>query len=508
MTKKVPQITAFLFSVILLIISCLTVNALENNSTSNHLNSEEKTYEEAKALLRQSKSDKALELLFSLKDSVPSGHELKNKINISIAEGYRLRQEFQKGLSLLYELITKPDLPKIDKANAYNRIAALYNEGPSFPSKYDSVIKYSNQCIEIAQINGFTAELATSQNELGYIYRMKSIQDLPKALKLLTAAHENFLSIGDKQNAVAVSINLARTYTIMNDYERAQEVLDSAMTYFNESEDRYLYNRICFFKAGIYRRQNNYKQAYDYMFKSRQLTNAYYKDQLKQKIFEMAAKYEAEKKERENRELRRNNEIQALNLKYKNNAILFLSIGILLAGILIVIILWLLRKRSVANKLLVAKNLELAKLDSQLDEPEKYFKTIQKKELFSASSPNNKRDEEIIEKFKKHFAEEKPYLYSNVSIEEVATEIGTNRSYLSKAINDSFNKSFNNIVNEFRIHAARQIIADKKYEQFSLEAIAEMVGYNSRTTFIRNFKKITGLTPSYFRKSIEEEQRQ
>jgi len=109
---------------------------------------------------------------------------------------------------------------------------------------------------------------------------------------------------------------------------------------------------------------------------------------------------------------------------------------------------------------------------------------------------------DLIEKLNIYFDEEKPYLYSNINIEDVSAQIDTNRTYLSKAINNVFNKSFNTLINEFRIREARQLMTDSKYNHISLEGIGQMVGYNSRTVFYNNFKKVTGLTPPYFRESI------
>lgn len=127
-----------------------------------------------------------------------------------------------------------------------------------------------------------------------------------------------------------------------------------------------------------------------------------------------------------------------------------------------------------------------------------------KSKITDSLQNENSKDNEIVENFRRYLSTEKPYFSSHISIEEVAAKIGTNRTYLSKAINEVYNKSFNTIINEYRIRAARQIITDKNYAHLSLEAITEMVGYCSRTTFISNFKKITGLTPSYFRDSIKD----
>lgn len=490
-------------SVLLLIISGLVCKGempkpnIENDSAGF-------VYNEAVSLLRISKSDSALEKLFHLKETVGLNHALSDKITISIAEGYRQRQEYKKGLDLLYELLNKPNITLLDQANASNRIAALYNEGPPFPSKYDSVIKYSYQCIDIAKKNGFTTELAASQNELGFVYgTISTYKNYSKALELLHAALENFRSLELHQNAVNVSINLSQIYLELRDFAKAHQVIDTAMTFCPEDDNKNLWYRVYYLKAAIFEKQENYEKAYEYLNKSRYLSNSFFRDRLNTEIFDKAAKYETEKKERENLELRKNNEIQALKLAYKNNAITFLSIGLFVAGMLLLVIFWLLQRKKIAYRNLVKKNIELARLDEIHSEAE-YILRVEEKEINERQGANDRdKEEEIIENFRKYFAQEKPFFNNQISIEGVSARIGTNRTYLSKAINETYKKSFNTIVNEFRIRAARQIIADTNHDHLSLEAIANMVGYNSRTTFIINFKKFTGLTPSYFRESIK-----
>ena len=310
-------------------------------------------YNEAVQLLRRSKSDLALEKLFHLKEMVQQSDSLSNNIIISIAEGYRQRQEYKKGLELLYELLNKPGISALVKINAWNRIAALHNEGPAFTAKLDSVIKYSNLCIDMAESNGFTEELAVSQNELGYVYGMTSYKDYPKARVLLDAAFKNFRSLGASQNAVNVAINLGSLYVEMNDYHKAHQIIDTAMNLCNEADNKNLFNRVYFLKSQIYAKEKNFRKAYEFMAKSRQLNNDFYNDRLNEQIFEMAAKFETEKKELENLELRKNNEIQVLKLSYKNNAIAFLSIGLIIAAFLLLVIFLFLRRKTIAYQKLV-----------------------------------------------------------------------------------------------------------------------------------------------------------
>ena len=77
-------------------------NSIEADTTLNSFTLEEQElFDAAESFLRSSKSDKAIDVLHKLLDKVGPDSKMANKINISIAEGYRLRQEHEKGLSLL-----------------------------------------------------------------------------------------------------------------------------------------------------------------------------------------------------------------------------------------------------------------------------------------------------------------------------------------------------------------------------------------------------------------------
>jgi AraC-like DNA-binding protein len=54
----------------------------------------------------------------------------------------------------------------------------------------------------------------------------------------------------------------------------------------------------------------------------------------------------------------------------------------------------------------------------------------------------------------------------------------------------------------YRVEEAKRIMSGDKRNKITVEEISEMVGYNSKTAFNNAFKKLTGKTPSEFRKTI------
>ena len=62
--------------------------------------------------------------------------------------------------------------------------------------------------------------------------------------------------------------------------------------------------------------------------------------------------------------------------------------------------------------------------------------------------------------------------------------------------------SFFEVLASYRVEKAKKILAADVRSKLTVEEISEMVGYNSKTAFNNAFKKLTGKTPSEFRKSL------
>lgn len=73
---------------------------------------------------------------------------------------------------------------------------------------------------------------------------------------------------------------------------------------------------------------------------------------------------------------------------------------------------------------------------------------------------------------------------------------------ISQVINEKLNKSFFELLAFYRVEEAKKILAGDKANKITIEELSEMVGYNSKTAFNNAFRKLSGKTPSDFRKSI------
>ncbi len=125
----------------------------------------------------------------------------------------------------------------------------------------------------------------------------------------------------------------------------------------------------------------------------------------------------------------------------------------------------------------------------------------------AASSPLPDDQSAIVERIYQQLDDVDFICQPDLTVERLAQAIGIHDRYVSPVINESTNKNFNTLLNEYRIREACKRLTDfDTYGQMTNETIAEGLGYKSRSHFIRTFKKMTGLTPSQYQKIAREEQ--
>lgn len=81
----------------------------------------------------------------------------------------------------------------------------------------------------------------------------------------------------------------------------------------------------------------------------------------------------------------------------------------------------------------------------------------------------------------------------------LARHLATNTAYLSRALNSGLGHNFNEFVNLLRVQAVQDELA-RPDQQRDLLAVALDAGFNSKASFNRVFKRLTGETPSDFRR--------
>lgn len=100
------------------------------------------------------------------------------------------------------------------------------------------------------------------------------------------------------------------------------------------------------------------------------------------------------------------------------------------------------------------------------------------------------------------FIESGAYLDINLSLGRIATELKIPKHHISQMFSRHYKQGFLEYVNGLRIHHACGILSDPKIN-VNISDLAEQCGFKSKPSFYRNFKTITGMTPTEFQSSLK-----
>ncbi|WP_222982442.1 helix-turn-helix domain-containing protein [Flagellimonas meishanensis] len=108
--------------------------------------------------------------------------------------------------------------------------------------------------------------------------------------------------------------------------------------------------------------------------------------------------------------------------------------------------------------------------------------------------------EEYTALVKQCFEKERPFLDPFFNQSQLANAIGISNNNLSQALNAGVEMTFTDLVNKYRVEEMKRRLCDNRYKNLTLLAIGYDVGFNSKSSMARNFKKFTGTTPSQYLK--------
>jgi AraC-like DNA-binding protein len=108
--------------------------------------------------------------------------------------------------------------------------------------------------------------------------------------------------------------------------------------------------------------------------------------------------------------------------------------------------------------------------------------------------------QEHIGRINRAMALEKIYLNENLSLKEFAFHVKADPNLISFILNNHLNNNFYDFVNNYRIEEVKTKLNDPAYKHLTILGVALESGFNSKTTFNRVFRQVTGITPTEFQK--------
>lgn len=338
---------------------------------------------------------------------------------------------------------------------------------------------------------------------------MEALDDFKKAISL----YEDI----DPRLMVSMELNIAKTFATINKNDSAIHHYQNAMAMADEFEYDDVTIETGKRLADIYDKVGDPRKAKDLRYRALMLADSVsnYNEFDKIKNFEFQATVD-----------RQNKEITEANEKRRIQTVMLIA-ATAICLILCIVVIVLIRQR----KMLRMKDQKLfdtikhdASITSATSIMTETHSAPMDGEVFEGNVPmadeadgidksessqkeyRNQIDPERAERLQNAIAsaieDEKNTLSTDFTLQTLADIVGDTPKNVSQIINQYFGKNFNALVNERRVKAFIARMDDSRYANYTIDAIAEELGFKSRSTFSKVFTSITGMSPTTYRRML------
>jgi len=409
---------------------------------------------------------------------------------LSLGGVYREMEQYEKASTYFESALKLNHLVKDDVmyARLYNQIAML----EKYKGNYDTAIEMYQKTFAYSEKINWKKGMAAALSNIGNVYML--LEDYDVALNFHLESLEMEEELNHHYGMMCSKNTLGELYYLLGNFSKSETYLNEALAMAEDENNHDLLSKVYAHLIDLYKAEGKSElaiAAYDEMIAHK---DSLYNAESVQKISEVETKYQTRKKENEIKLLSVENQLKdSQNLRQKSFIrMLVLILLLIIASSIMFFVMYLKKQR--AYQSLVKQNVAAAEADIKLakcnadDSSEKVSLSDEKKD-------------ELIPEIERLMMKEKIFEQSDLSLESFSKALNSNRQYVSQLINEKYKKSFTQFVNEFRIRQARIYLTSDAYDKYTLEGIAGLVGFHSRSAFIASFKKFTGVTPSFYKKN-------
>jgi len=335
-----------------------------------------------------------------------------------------------------------------------NSIASYYQH----VQQYDSAFYYYR--LSLDEVGRKYKNIAIAQVEA------QNLSELGKLFFNTNQKDEALLHIG-LSNAIATENNfydiLAENYAVLSEIEESKGSDKNALGYFR----RYVHLKDSLFNVDRYGEIN-----------------------------QMQRLHEISKTNQQIEQLSIEQQIQERTIRYQNIIQLITLCVLLLVGTVLLVVYYQKRNLNKAYKALFEKNKEI--IEIQKDSPEKQH------EKYQSSALSDEMQKELLDKIFTLMEDSSVVCDAEFSLDKLAESVQSNHAYVSQVINAALKKNFRSFLNSYRVREAQLLFSSPDSSKYTIESIALRVGFKSPSTFRAAFKEITGVSPNFYLKSIQE----
>lgn len=422
--------------------------------------------------------------------------------------------DFKKSLSFA-KTIKDFDKKQFMLSMSYENLTVYFNNSKRFEDKKnrDSVVYYLNKAAEAVKLIGNNSKSITDNRKydhLGFIYMRLGIFYLEQVEKKgsLELA-EKYLLEGLKiyenkkyhipgNNVVMMQNQMSWLYMEKGEYQKSIDFAERALALEKQHVDPYHRVESFEFLATSYLEVGDKKKSKFYMQEYSALKDSIgllQKSDGDKTIGKLVNNIESEHQENSNKQL--------------------LGFGIFLFIVAILVVFLWKRKK---DKL--RKNYE--QIIEKLKNEQKNLDNNSETEIIDIEDNNVDEDVEplvssnrnvitadtenrILKKLSS-FENSEKFLKKDLTISHLAAQLSTNSKYLSEIIKNHRAQNFSNYINSLRINfIIHKLYNEPKYREYKISYLAEYCGYASPQVFVLAFRKINGVTPSYFVSSLKDD---
>lgn len=436
----------------------------------------------------------------------------------AIYSSYRMQKQADYYLDKAIRIIPKVQSKRQIISTYSTKAGALMNNGKAtegliYVNKVDSMFQADKDLeksipIEFQYIHNYVK---------GWVYA--NIPDsATSCIRTLEALHRQYAA---QKEVVAgypvICFNLGKAYDTLGEHKKAETLYDEAQQIINAHDNNVTYYEAALFLIERHLEQQDTDRAIQLLPHWHRLNKSFFTTTMANLLTAYNVEYQSNEKDRQVENLQW--EVKTRNLQIT----IYIMLIIVLTGALIAGLLWWRKRKQQLRQLfemLLRRHLEWKNLNIQLIENYNHLLMI---ETITSKDANGERplvqenpeqhpheDPAYYETLHNIYSrtlylmeKEKPFLNPKLTIEELAHMATTNRTHLSSAINRITHSNFNLWLAEYRVNYLIELVYDKGYENKSIDELYTMAGFPSRSSFYRQFKQVTGLTPNQFVKHVK-----
>ena len=123
-------------------------------------------------------------------------------------------------------------------------------------------------------------------------------------------------------------------------------------------------------------------------------------------------------------------------------------------------------------------------------------------EKSTIENQDNNETDTIFLQIESFMKKERPFLNPNLNLKLLSKAMNISERQISNAVNQNSEQNFYSYINQYRVKTVKEMLANNEQLKYSIVGIGEAAGFNSKSSFYTNFKKVTGITPSQYIKKM------